>query len=349
MMKTKLPIALFFLASSSFAQVTITHEDIIGSPHTVTQGVDFSTQMTAGSSGPNQVWDFTSVEEDSQFITNFVKPSNTPYGAKFPNAGLAIDEGADGYVYLVKTPSLFGITGIVQDVDDDGKLDVVSFKEPIIEAQLPMEYGKLYTDESVIFVSLKGDLATQGYDSAHFRQRITREVETDAFGTVKLPMGTFDAVRNRLEVDIVDSTWIFVAGQKQLVANSGEVQYGYEWYTNDDRANFQLVEMDYDANTGEVGDMLYLAKSPEIGVREIEQLQVAVYPNPTADFLTVDLGVNSSANVLIFDVQGKVLEKHQVNGTQLKIDVSAYKNGVYFYQVSEGVNKLSKGKFVVMH
>ncbi|MFA5512387.1 MAG: T9SS type A sorting domain-containing protein, partial [Candidatus Kapaibacterium sp.] len=71
--------------------------------------------------------------------------------------------------------------------------------------------------------------------------------------------------------------------------------------------------------------------------------QLLVYPNPSSNFLYINLsGVRSVNEIEIFNLTGSVLSKTSVNDTVMKIDISNLSEGVYFVKVGNIIKPLIK-------
>lgn len=85
-----------------------------------------------------------------------------------------------------------------------------------------------------------------------------------------------------------------------------------------------------------------------VGLENIENtnIQAKLYPNPTNDKSTLEIeGLTSYADVLVYDIVGRVIQTHKVNqGTKaLDIDLSTYAKGVYSIRiVNESINQTKK-------
>lgn len=77
------------------------------------------------------------------------------------------------------------------------------------------------------------------------------------------------------------------------------------------------------------------------------ELSVGVQPNPATDNITVTANGVSTAQVQIVDVLGNVILNSTVNGSKA-IDVSEYRNGIYFVTVSANGTRVSR-KVIVRH
>jgi photosystem II stability/assembly factor-like uncharacterized protein len=68
------------------------------------------------------------------------------------------------------------------------------------------------------------------------------------------------------------------------------------------------------------------------------------YPNPATQSITIKTQLVHSAQLVIYDVMGKEVQRQQINAKESTVDVSALSNGVYFVRVNEEVRKLIKGE-----
>ena len=79
---------------------------------------------------------------------------------------------------------------------------------------------------------------------------------------------------------------------------------------------------------------------PSLGIDDLNQLDISIYPNPTSDKLYIDGLIVK--DVIIYSVIGKAGLKMTNQNT---IDVSSLSKGVYFIKVSDGINSSTK-KFI---
>ncbi len=73
--------------------------------------------------------------------------------------------------------------------------------------------------------------------------------------------------------------------------------------------------------------------------------EIRIFPNPTSNILTVDLGtLENIETITLTDLQGKVLlQNKSINKNMIKIDLSQFSTGFYMLQVQgEGVNNVFK-------
>ena len=79
---------------------------------------------------------------------------------------------------------------------------------------------------------------------------------------------------------------------------------------------------------------------PSLGIDDLNQLDISIYPNPVKNMLTIDGLVVK--DVVIYSLLGKAILK---TSNQNTIDVSSLSKGVYFIKVSDGINASTK-KFI---
>ena len=81
-----------------------------------------------------------------------------------------------------------------------------------------------------------------------------------------------------------------------------------------------------------------------VGIDNLKDELFQVYPNPTSNQVTIDLGSETSGSVRIFDVAGKTVYSEQITSSKATLDVSAIAEGVYTLQfVSEtGLTKIQR-------
>ena len=83
-----------------------------------------------------------------------------------------------------------------------------------------------------------------------------------------------------------------------------------------------------------------------LGLKNQESLNFNIYPNPASSILTIESDQNISGDIVIYDVNGRIVKSEPSNGKEIKIDVSGWENGVYFLHFEVGMQKVVK-RFIV--
>lgn len=100
--------------------------------------------------------------------------------------------------------------------------------------------------------------------------------------------------------------------------------------------SFSVGQLDYITSTGSLGTVSEGVQQPyEIlivnGIEETD-IQLSVFPNPTNDFVLLTVKNSSTDNMayLLYDVQGKIIEKQQIDGTETPISMFHLASDIYF-------------------
>jgi hypothetical protein len=106
-------------------------------------------------------------------------------------------------------------------------------------------------------------------------------------------------------------------------------------------ASYSVGQVVYTNNTGAGGSVSQGVQQPyEISiVSGIEEqgitLSCTAYPNPTTDYLTlkIDGDVQTHYSASLFDLNGKLVSKQQIDGNQTTIHMEKYVAGSYILKV----------------
>jgi hypothetical protein len=119
------------------------------------------------------------------------------------------------------------------------------------------------------------------------------------------------------------------------LANAASAQYRY--YVTDALNNTYLDSVDLTINF-------------TLGVASLKQVpSISVSPNPASDNVNISLGTTENGNIRILDVLGKVIYSESIYNGQKNINVSDFKNGVYFIMVEASGMKAINRKLIVRH
>ena len=111
-MNTKLfTIAVAFIGLNSFAQITVTDANLMNVGDIIYQAYDEmpAPSISVGNVGPNQVWDFSTLQAQEYDTTEFIDPAGTPYGADHPSANLCIYDDGEYFVLDGKKVSVINV------------------------------------------------------------------------------------------------------------------------------------------------------------------------------------------------------------------------------------------------
>jgi hypothetical protein len=84
-------------------------------------------------------------------------------------------------------------------------------------------------------------------------------------------------------------------------------------------------------------DNVIVGNNPYVGVAEINQSKVAIYPNPNNGVFSLKLyDVNTSVQVIITNMTGQVVYSSLLDHHETQIDLSKQPAGVYLVNVTGG-------------
>ena len=112
------------------------------------------------------------------------------------------------------------------------------------------------------------------------------------------------------------------------------------WTAND---NYPILEMITNANASGVKKLAVRYGENEVCV-ESQIISANIYPNPTSDFLNIEMEEMGEATLRIYSVNGSLVKEDVLSGSHNSINVNALGNGNYFYTISCGDKEIS-GKF----
>lgn len=320
--------------------------------------------VSVGSTGANQVWDYTSlIDTGSLYLELWVEPSATPAGDLYPNATIAGVEPSPGnpfetvnYFYI-SADTFFRVGVCLLDT-----VQAFSWDNGWHDLTFPQAYGNFFagsynnTDSSYADISSTVIITNgtgKGFDT----------VSIDGYGTLKLPDSTYN--------NVIRLSWINNATSTSVGTDFGitttsianvqtlEVQYLSSDYkmplldlittTNFDTSVYDGIKTPVPPSTKQ--SYMY-AKNPNAGVstgitKTNVSNNVLIYPNPTTGKLIVQYdGMQGGASARIMDMTGRTLISNYETGSgQLIFDVHSLPAGMYLVELTQG-NMSVTNKFI---
>ena len=178
-------------------------------------------------------------------------------------------------------------------------------------------------------VCMGDKMAFQAYDSASHQQVLCITDGTDAGTRIEMPIGItqihpFDYSPSCGIIDLFDFT-----------------------YYND-----QLV---IPANFNNAGRELWFYKEDGMstGITDVElQSNVAVYPNPSNESVTIDVKAESKSaglSVQIIDMKGSIMTERSMNDANASLSTSNLASGSYIVTVKSGNDMIARHRLTVVH
>jgi len=119
--------------------------------------------------------------------------------------------------------------------------------------------------------------------------------------------------------------------------------------------SYSIGQVVYTTNRGTNGSLAQGVQqpfeiSPVIGIEEVKgiNLLVTTYPNPTTDYLTLEVKDFdlSTLNFQLYDMNGKLLLSEKITGNQTSIFMSNFLSATYFVKVVQGNKEIKTFKII---
>jgi len=293
--------------------------------------------LTPGASGAGVSWDFGTLTNGDQMNVLVVDPTTTPYSGDFPTADVAFSTGGIAFAYNVIDNSGIYTLGYGADTGGVVILNVFTNMETMIT--YPFTFNSAFSDD------FKGGFTAAGVE---LRQSGTVTTTGDAYGTISLPIGTFNNVlRVKSQRTQVDSMFLGAMFLQATVSST----VLYNWYTSSSTTPLFSLQTD---NAGAPTSAFYEEGTTGIDDSKTQIINLMIYPNPATDNLTVSYSIDFDAEVNISVVNQlgqKVLnelKQYQQSGTITEsIDISNIPAGIYYVQVSNGNKSILTQKLLI--
>ena len=202
---------------------------------------------------------------------------------------------------------------------------------------------------------LSASLLTFG--AAHVADSLSIEVESttsfnvDAEGTMMLPMGSFDALRVRIDRTITSSISVYCIDTTAGGLNSNwyplsfgggsETESFYHWYSNDVSTKFTLAEVFLDSIGNPETGISFLSDTIINSLDKSDIHYINVFPIPTTYNVTITSQRNEEVVANLSDINGRELINFVfVNSTEL--DLSEFNKGIYILHLNTKEGSISK-------
>ncbi|XOV69111.1 MAG: T9SS type A sorting domain-containing protein [Fluviicola sp.] len=130
--------------------------------------------------------------------------------------------------------------------------------------------------------------------------------------------------------------WSSSETTQTILVDGGTVGVGNHSYT---------VEVT-DSNGCSATDTVVVIVDACAGIGELESQGISVYPNPVSDVVNIELeGWNDKATIVLFNMDGKMLNSFTYNGGSSPIELNELASGVYLLEVRSG-NRVGKVRIV---
>ncbi len=359
----------------SSAQVTINNSVIPSVGDSLQRMQDNQpTGISIGISGANQYWDFSGVQGPFIITTVIRDADEGSKSGEFPQANILVSEGnIESYFIANQTDySLAGVSAPFPELQIDNV--VGKYSPPLTTISTPISYQGTSSQTSnfrVTFSSMElpdailEQLPLQP-DSLRLNQTNTVTTNADAWGTLRLPLGEYQVLRVRRQVNITTRIeallplvgWFDITQAAEGIAGElleDQENISYEFYSNNIVGPVAVVSMDTE-NSNEIDNVNFLGNmTTSVRYRDNGRADAYAYPNPSMGYLRIQM-VNmpeDTYSINVYNILGKeIYKKNNIRASGSKIiELSLYDQpkGTYLYSIknSRGQNLMSK-RFILI-
>lgn len=334
------------MADQTFAQITITTDDLPTIGLQVIRAVDNTTQINPGNPGLNQVWDFTNLVPSVYDTTLYLPPQGQINYQNYPDADVAVKHlNGNPPPYWDYEYIRYDDQGIRYVGDEDiitifGEYTMtihITCNPNPLSLQLPFTYGNQLVQESTYEWHMAMRNAGELMDSIKQISQMNITTTGDASGMMMTPYGSFPVLR--VKTDIISQDSVYNWTPNGWVFNSFDVSNysNYRWYAND----YYEVGF-YQFEEGKGNSMTFFKSETVVGTSAITFTNnYSVFPNPATDVLTIQ-GKRIPDMAEIYNSGGKMVMAASNSST---LSVSGLPAGLYFLKVYSEKN-ITPLKFV---
>ena len=329
-MKHALPILFAALSVCGLhAQIQITSAEMPVVGDELTNYADTLPAYGPGSSGPDQMWDFSAALQGYSTVSTFVDPSTTVDGDQFGNSNLALTTDGLNYSYMTNSIGSMIVDGFSGDPLGDGSITLVAPFEPTLTLhEFPRQFSGSFTDDFGFDVTVDG--SQFGVYQARIRDVSTVHDTTDGYGTITTPLGTYDCLRSRLVTIRIDSIFaqLLQILPMTFVQATVDTTVSYSWHALETK--LPVAEMTVDS-LGQATSFTWSAIEPSsTAIHGAAPLNagLSLFPQPAAEHVRISANT-PLVSVAINDMNGRTVLRDERIATNDWVDLSALPAGVY--------------------
>ena len=355
MKKSLLFFLLLFIHVILVAQVTVTDVTFPATGDTLRTATDINPsgiEITAPG-GPFD-WDYSGLNVGTQAEVVFLDASEGTVFNEIPNAThVVIDDQLGESYFRVSNEKVEFLAANGDDPTGFGVAALFRFSPPILQRRAPMSFPASNTTESSLAIGFAWDdlppILTDSLplpitpDSIRIRIVNNRIDFVDAYGTLTIPGGIYDVLREKRTTtsETIIEAKVPILGWQDVSAFLGgfegvgmDTTISYDFFSNTEKEIIASVSVDADDNPTSVTfkDNGLLSSDGEI----INELAINIVPNPTPGFTYFNFNdfPNGEYELNIFGLNGADLFSKNIalqNNHSELIDLSQLAPASYFY------------------
>jgi hypothetical protein len=349
-MKSKLlitPVLFLLTMVNVMGQITLEFTDYHKFDNKYYRGfmLEDLNSVEISAAGAAQFWDYFLLSDQSNDTLSILKVDQTPYAEYFPQAEIALTSNFEKYYYESLEPEGVKILGLSIINPIDTSVTIIPYEFEGIALPFPLNYEDSYSFNYAFnqYVSPQDGIIPGSDDSTWIRSRVNIDIEVDAYGTLTVPAGTFDVLRLKQISEKTDSVFIFNELQEWEYFNIyNESSNTYLFYTKNIGASLLTIT----ERENQVTSLSFLKGFIIDQILNPEQRISKVYPVPAQERLSLE--VLSAGPYRIYSMDNKLMDSGTLVNGQNTLDLSKFRNGVYFLQSSSYAGRSNQNvRFIV--
>jgi hypothetical protein len=358
------------ISSSLPGQVTITNATFPAAGDSLKIATDVTPGgITMDPPGANYAWDYSSLTADTRQVVVYQPASNGADYASFPGADLVTIDALGDQAYFNVTSTAFEDLGLSGANIGFGLPFVTQlhFVPPLPERRAPLSFFDIHQSSSNISVAVAladlpaGLLDSLGIpsglvDSVRIRINISRTEIADAWGTMMIPGGTYNVLRQhrteydqtRLDIHVPFLGWTDVTDLVQLGGFGSDTTQTYFFWN--DVAKEPIAVVTTDSSGLAASSIEFKDNGAPSAIKPViqEQPMVRIYPNPVTDEVTIDMSLLKPDyyTLSVYDFSGQLILIKDLESNIEHIQVQTLPPGIYGFKVADRNHQMvSTGKF----
>jgi hypothetical protein len=194
----------------------------------------------------------------------------------------------------------------------------------------------------IAFGAFAANFDVESVATDYSKFEVAEQVTATTFSSFSIPSQVSSTINTE---DHTIQVWMGEVTDFTTLVPTFTVEEGAVVYAGSTQVSSTITELDFSApltlsvNYGEESQNWVVTVSSGTTIRTQDALEISVYPNPTADYVTIEGGEN--AMVVVYNILGKVVmtETNLQNG---RLDLSALTRGNYIVSVVKEGQRATK-------
>lgn len=325
---------------------------------TVTDNAPSGISITAP--GGDQNWNFTNLQNSFSQERAVGDPASGTSSGNYPAANILLEQAAGGEGYYLSNSTQFAILGYAgTDPLGQGFEVNAPFIPEYVERWAPLNFFDLRNHESALTIAIAADDIPGNIfdglpitpDSIRVRVATTRTDLVDAWGTLSIPGGEYDVLREkrteyrdvRLDAKIGPFPWADITdlalGSLPIDALGTDTIVTYSFWSGDAKEAIAVIDAD---PTGTQVERVTFKDNGVVSSNNtiaVVQPSFSIYPNPAIVYTSFEFNDIPTGNYTmdVYNLAGRSVwrDNYRISGYQIeRFNVTRLRKGIYLCVLS---------------